>query len=159
MWEIGRNLIRGKKRYEEVIDMKKFFSLLCVVLLLVVMIPTQGLAAESEVHANGTNGHQHNVLSSSIITERDGWAYYDATYHVYRYRNEGICEICGQNVTWYTPGPYSTRATHHKVIFSASCDGTWQTHVYECTDCGHRFVVRVKCSAGPHTGSCPNLPV
>lgn len=138
--------------------MKKIISLVLVLLVLLTMVPTYGYAAEQKGPEVGVCNHQHYVLNANVTTVRDGWAYYDATYHVYRYLNYGNCEVCGMYMSWYTNGPYSTRATHHKMIYSAVCDGTWQTHYSECTNCAHQFVDHIKCPAGPHSGACPVLP-
>lgn len=138
--------------------MKKSLSLMLVILFLFSLGFPYGVVAEEEKHVEGTRDHEHSIIVSTIVTVRDGWTPYNYLYHVYRYRNTGTCSTCGQTVTWYTKGDYSTRADHvNPTQISATCNGTFQTLTYTCTACGQYQRIK-RCPAGPHTGPCPLIP-
>lgn len=145
---------------KEVLNMKKFFSILLAALMLLAIVPAYRIVAEEE-HVEGTQAHNHSVPPDSVVTERDGWAYYNGTYHVFRYRHTGICITCGNIVIMYTKGAYpGTRQEHHDVVISASCNGSLQTRDYVCRPgCYNKRSREIKCPGAPHSDPCGYLPV
>lgn len=138
--------------------MKKILSIVLVMLLLFVAIPSYGVADNNGSRDKGSKDHEHYFDFANTVTEPVGYVPYNEPYHRMKYKNTCQCSYCDLTSTWYT---YGSPVAHNgiQVVQMATCDGTWQKHYGICTTCGDYGYKRVRCPAAPHTGLCPYLPV
>lgn len=86
-----------------------------------------------------------------------GGTYISATVCQSCWKETRICTKCG--VTEFIGNYYIAGDTHHAIIYSASCNGTTQTWLNKCNQCGHSMPTTTKkCPGGPHGGVCGYLP-
>lgn len=89
---------------------------------------------------------------------RYGGVYVSASVCKSYWKETRTCTKCG--TTEFVRYYYVANDTHHTVVYSASCNGTTQTWLNECSQCGHSMPTTTrKCPGGPHSGSCGYLPV
>lgn len=132
--------------------MKKIFSLiLAVVMIMAVSIPA--FAAQPETAKPQACNHTWGPATTSTVWAKHNDSQCKKTVYVTK-----VCTKCAEvNQTSSVTYPY-----HGATISSASCDGTTQTHKYNCPNCGaYRYTKWVACpGAGTtHKGGCQWLPL
>lgn len=99
----------------------------------------------------------HTWQSKSTYV-RNGGVYVSASVCKSYWKETRTCTKCGvtEHVRYY----YVANDTHNIVVSSASCNGTTQTWLNVCCQCGHSMpTTKRKCPGGPHSGNCAYLPV
>lgn len=128
----------------------------CLILAIMCTLNTSVLAAEA--------GNTSEVLSSCVHSWSTPTTVYvdgaginiTATTCCRRTVTTKTCTKCGETQVTYG---YSSAMPHLFVCFSATCNGTMQTHNCRCKYCTKTIVRKVPCPGGPHTGLCAYLPV
>lgn len=99
----------------------------------------------------------HTWQNKSTVV-RYGGIYVSASTCKSYWKETRTCTKCG--TTEFVRYYYVSNDTHHTVVYSASCNGTTQTWLNECNQCGHSMPTTTrKCPGGPHGGICNYLPV
>lgn len=101
--------------------------------------------------------HTWQSTTTSIVVPYAG-EYISATTCRSYWREIRTCSKCKlQEIVQYY---YLKNDTHHTIVYSASCNGTTQTWLNKCNQCGHSMPTTTKrCPGAPHSGGCNLLPV
>lgn len=119
-------------------------------------LPEEPVVADDGLAEPDAN-HTHSYLPENYVFQR---AYYKCiTIKLCQYIRVYTCKCTSCPVT--TEIEVKSDATEHSDrICAASCNGTYQTHQYECRNCGAFLYKKpLVCRNGPHTGACTCLPV
>ena len=95
-------------------------------------------------------------ITSTVVPY--GGTYISANTCKSYWRDIRTCTKCGakEAFRYY----YYPEDTHHTFVYSASCNGTTQTWLNKCNQCGHSMPTTTKrCPGAPHGGGCNLLPV
>ena len=135
--------------------MKKFISLiLAVVMVMVASICVYALSVVTDDVMPAAVCPPHSYGSYTTIKKYSQFSDSQCELETYKQR---ICTKCGDLDT--TGSTYSY-PLHSDRLHSASCNGSTQTIIYRCKNCGHLADTEyTTCPGGPHTGSCRWLPV
>lgn len=94
------------------------------------------------------------VTRSDVV--RYGGNYISASVCESLWRETRRCTKCG--ATESARDYYISNDTHYIVKYSASCNGTTQTFLNKCNQCGHSMPTTTKrCPGAPHGGVCRYL--
>lgn len=150
--------------------MKKLISLLlCALMLVSLSIPAFAASASENsgvgsMSPAGANKPEAEVQSTCI---NHSWGYFETVYNGYVWRSNSTCalEVCHRyrcnncNVAPRVILEYMDPASHSGALFSASCDGHWQTWTYDCKRCNSPYNEMKICPNKGHQGPCTRLPV
>lgn len=170
---VKSNQLSTKKEDTMVQPARKFAALfLTLALLFSFTIPA--LAAETHDHncetavacdgdpvdesASPLGSCTSHTWQNKSTAVRHGGTYVSANVCKSYWRETRTCTECG--TTEFVRYYYVSNDTHDPVVYSASCNGTTQTWLNECYQCGHSMPTTTrKCPGGPHGGICNYLPV
>ena len=147
---------------------KRIVSAILAVLTLCSIMASTALAVEEESkgistqeadvkggEAASTQAHEHRFIQNGSVT-------------TYSYLNTNTCSYakymtykCSCGATDQSASPYETGTSQHReVVYSATCDGRYQSWKTRCGNCGtYLFTNTHLCYGGPHSGPCQWLPL
>ncbi len=115
-----------------------------------------GDTIDESVSPLGSCTSHTRTITSTVV--RHGGIYISASVCKSYWKETRTCTKCGR--TEFVQYYYVQNDTHDPVVYSASCNGTIQTWLNECYQCGHSMPTTTrKCPGRPHGGLCNYLPV
>lgn len=132
--------------------MKRIISLVLAVALIVSLAITVFAVQPETVEPQSCN-HVWGHEDESVV-----WSVYSSSQCQRTVVYTKVCKTCAEVSQRST----STYLIHEDTINDASCDGTTQTHIYTCKNCGaYRYKKWVDCPGAnrSHASGCMWLPV
>lgn len=147
--------------------MKKLISLLlCALILVSLSIPAFAASASenSGVGSMSPAGANKPEAEAQATAHTHDWVWQYSVNGGYTAKGSGCAAITYHKYTCACGATYDAREigpeeSHSGALFSASCDGHWQTWTYDCKKCNSSYNEMKMCPNKGHTGPCTRLPV